>query len=63
MLRRFESASECNILNWQVGKLQKFLGYGKSVMPNVFDWRHAQFGFEYNENAESDQTVTLGDAY
>jgi hypothetical protein len=46
MLCRFESASECNILNWQVGKLKKFLGYGKSVMPNVFDWRHVQFGFE-----------------
>jgi hypothetical protein len=46
MLCRFESTSQSNILNWQVGKLEKLLGYGKSVMPNVFDRRHIQFGFE-----------------
>jgi hypothetical protein len=46
MLCRFESASECNILNWQVGKLQKLRGYGKSMMPNVFNRRHVQLIFK-----------------
>ena len=46
VLRCFEATSRGNVLNWQICKLQKLLGYNKPMMPNVLDGCHFQFAFE-----------------
>jgi len=46
MLRRPKSASGSDLLDRQLGKLQKLLRNRKPMMPNVFDRRHLQFLFE-----------------